>query len=184
MSRARRQTPNQPARAYEVGQDRVPANYTPLTPLNFLARSATVYPDKIAVVHGDTHYSYAELHGRCRRLASALTRRGIGRGDTVAIVAPNVPALLEAHFGVPMAGAVLNAINTRQDAATIAFYLEHGEAKLVLVDRELSPTVEEALGRLRRDITVVGIDDPACEGGELLAFVTAPAGLGTPDAGH
>jgi fatty-acyl-CoA synthase len=171
VPRARRQTPAEPARAYEVGQDRVPANYTPLTPLHFLARSASVYPDKIAVVHGDTHYSYAELHGRCRRLASALTGRGIGRGDTVAIVAPNTPALLEAHFGVPMAGAVLNAINVRQDAASIAFYLEHGEAKLVLVDRELSPVVEEALGRLARDVTVVGIDDPACEDGKLLGEI-------------
>ena len=105
-----------PSNIYRQNLDRNPANYAALTPLSFLARTAAVYPGKTAVIHGEQHYSYAELDGRCRRLASALARRGIGEGDTVAIMAPNVPAMLEAHFGVPMAGAVLNCLNTRLDA--------------------------------------------------------------------
>ena len=148
--------------------DRNAANSTPLTPLSFLSWAAHVYPEKTAVIHGERTFTYAEFQARCRRLASALSRRGIGRGDTVAVMAPNVPALLEAHYGVPMVGAVLNALNYRLDARTIAFILEHGEAKLLITDREFSPTVEQALALLGRRLPVIDIDDPLYEGGRLL----------------
>ena len=155
-----------PGRAspYATDLDRRPANYVPLTPLSFLARSAGVYPDKPAVIHGDRTFTYAEFAARCRRLASALARRGVGPGDTVAIMAPNVPAMLEAHFGVPMAGAVLNALNYRLDARTIAFLLEHSEATVLITDREFASTIEAALGQSRQRPVVVDIDDPLYEG--------------------
>src|SRR5713226_5340130 len=137
---------------YERNLDRVGANYAPLTPLSFLARAASVYPRKPAVIHGDLTFSYADFHARCRRLASALRRRGIGRGDTVAVMAPNVPAMLEAHYGIPMAGAVLNVLNYRLDARSIAFILEHGRAGLLIADKEFSGTIESALGLLERRI--------------------------------
>ena len=156
------------ASAFERDLDRGPANYVPLTPLWFLARSAAVYPRKPAVIHGDRTRTYAEFYARCRRLASALVRRGIGRGDTVAVMAPNVPAMLEAHYGVPMAGAVLNALNYRLDARSIAFILEHGEARLLITDREFSETIAAALALLGRKIPVIDIDDPLYEGGALL----------------
>src|SRR5579871_722419 len=125
--------------SYDAGHlKRQGANYEPLSPLSFLTRAALTYPNRTAVIHGATRYSYATFHERCRRLADALRRRGVGLGDTVAVMAPNVPALLEAHYGVPMAGAVLNALNYRLDARSIAFILEHGEAKIVIVDREFS----------------------------------------------
>jgi fatty-acyl-CoA synthase len=148
--------------------DRNTANSTPLTPVSFLSWAAHVYPEKTAVIHGERTYTYAEFQARCRRLAGALARRGIGRGDTVAVMAPNVPAMLEAHYGVPMAGAVLNALNYRLDARTIAFILEHGEAKLLITDREFSPTIEQALALLGRRLPVIDIDDPLYEGGRLL----------------
>src|SRR5271169_3748798 len=141
------------------------ANFLALTPLVFLRRTAAVYPDKLAVIDGAARFTYSELYSRCRRLADALRRRGIGRGDTVAVMAPNVPALLEAHYGVPMAGAVLNALNYRLDARSIAFMLEHGRAKLLITDREFSETVERALALLERPIPVIDIDDPLYEGG-------------------
>jgi fatty-acyl-CoA synthase len=149
---------------YAGGLDRRAANYVPLTPISFLARAAGVYPDKAAVIHGDRTFTYAEFAARCRRLASALARRGIGAGDTVAIMAPNVPAMLEAHFGVPMAGAVLNALNYRLDARTIAFLLEHSEAKLLITDREFAGTIEAALGQTRHRPPVIDIDDPLYDG--------------------
>jgi fatty-acyl-CoA synthase len=150
--------------SYEEGLERGPANYVPLTPLSFLARSAAVYPDKAAVVHGDRTFTYGEFHARARRLASALARRGIGVGDTVAVMAPNVPALLEAHYGVPMAGGVLNALNYRLDARSIAFILEHGGAKLLITDTEFSDTIGEALGLMARRIPVVDVVDPVYAG--------------------
>ncbi len=156
------------AGAFDQDLGRRPANFASLTPLSFLAWAAQVYAGKTAVVHGDRAFTYTELYARCRRLASALARRGIGRGDTVAIVAPNVPAMLEAHYGVPMAGAVLNPLNYRLDARTIAFILDHGEAKLLITDREFSPTVEEALRLLGRPIPVIDVDDPLDEGGRRL----------------
>jgi 3-(methylthio)propionyl---CoA ligase len=142
------------------------ANFTALTPLSFLARTASIYPDKPAVVHGDTRCSYREFYARCRRLADALRRGGIRPGDTVAFMAPNVPALLEAHYGVPMAGAVLNALNYRLDARSIAFILAHGEAKLLIADREFAPIVKPALEELGRPLPVVEIDDMC--GGDAL----------------
>src|SRR5262245_33125005 len=156
------------AAQYERDLERVRANFVPLTPLSFLARSASVYPEKTAVIHGDRTFTYAELYARCRRLASALTRRGVGLGDTVAVMAPNVPALLEAHYGVPMTGAVLNALNYRLDARSIAFILEHGGARLLITDREFSETIGRALELLGRSIPVIDIDDPLHEGGTLL----------------
>jgi len=156
------------AHPFEQDLDRGSANYVPLTPLSFLARAAAVYPTKAAVVHGERSFTYAEFYARCRRLASALRRRRVGVGDTVAVMAPNVPAMLEAHYGVPMAGAVLNALNHRLDARSIAFMLGHGGAKVLITDREFSDTVGQALGLLRRRITVIDIDDPLHEGGTLL----------------
>ena len=153
---------------YQRGLDRGPANYQPLTPLSFLEWSAAVYPDKCAVIHGETRFSYAEFNRRCHRLAAALAGRGIGLGDTVAVMAPNVPAMLEAHYGVPMTGAVLNALNYRLDPATIAFILDHGEAKLLITDREFSAVIRDALARLGREIIVIDIDDRLAPAGELL----------------
>ena len=142
------------------------ANFAALTPLAFLPRAAAVYPNKLAVIHGAFRFTYRQLYDRCRRLASALRRRGVGRGDTVAIMAPNVPALLEAHYGVPMAGAVLNALNYRLDAHAIAFVLDHAQAKLLIADREFAPVVRDALRALNRPLPLVEIDDGV--GGSLL----------------
>ena len=153
---------------YERNLEKNPANYAPLTPLGFLERAAAVYPDRVAVIHGNVRRRWAETYARCRRLASALARRGIGLGDTVAVLAPNVPAAFEATFGVPMAGAVLNALNTRLDPGTIAFSLEHGEAKLLIADKELAPTVKRALDRLGRGLPVIDIDDALAAGGECV----------------
>ena len=144
------------------------ANFAPLSPLSFLSRAADIYPEKVAVIHGKTRISYAELYRRCRRLASALRRRGVGRGDTVAFLAPNVPAMLEAHYGVAMAGAVLNALNYRLDARSIAFCLEHGGAKVLVTDREFSSVAKAALDGMARTPLVIDIDDPLHEGGELI----------------
>ena len=170
-------------RQYEVDLDRVAANHMPLTPLAFLERAAAVYATKPAVIHGDRAFTYAEFSARCRRLASALIRRGVRPGDTVAVMAPNVPAMLEAHYGVPMAGAVLNALNYRLDARTIAFILDHGQAKVLITDREFSDTIGRALALLERPILVVDVDDPLHEGGALLGEVDYEAFLaeGDPD---
>jgi fatty-acyl-CoA synthase len=138
---------------------RNPANFAALTPLGFLTRAAAIYPEKLAVVHGERRFTYREFDERCRRFADALRRRGIAPGDTVAVLAPNVPALLEAHYAVPMAGAVLNALNYRLDARGIAFILGHGGAKLLIADREFGPLVREALRRFGRDIPLVEIAD-------------------------
>ena len=170
---------------YEAGLERGPANHAPLTPLSFLARAAAVYPTKPAVVHGDRSYTYAEFAARCRRLASALTRRGIGLGDTVAIMAPNVPAMLEAHYGVPLTGAVLNALNYRLDARSIAFILDHAGARLLLTDTEFAPTIQEALGLLGQPLPVVDIDDPLAgpARGSRLGQTEYEALIGEGDAG-
>ncbi len=154
------------ANPFALGLDRNQANYVPLSPLSFLRRTAAVYPDRPAVIHGDHRTTWAETYRRCRRLASALARHGVGRHDTVAVMAPNIPAMFEAHFAVPMLGAVLNALNTRLDAAAVAFMLEHGEAKVLIADRELSDTVGRALQMVGRRPLVVDIDDPLGGGGE------------------
>ncbi len=144
---------------FDVGLDRTTANYCPLTPIDFLIRAGEVFRDRVGVIHRDRRWTWGEVARRCRRLASALSRRGIGRGDTVAVLCPNIPPMLEAHYGIPMVGAVLNALNTRLDPATIAFILEHGEAKLFLVDSELAPLAEAALARLSKTVPVVDIRD-------------------------
>ena len=123
---------------YEQDLDKNPANFAPLTPLTFLEWSASVYPEQAAVIHGERRFAWQETYGRCRRLASALSGRGIGLGDTVAAMLSNTPELYECHFGVPMTGAVLNALNTRLDADAIAFMLGHGGAKVLITDREFS----------------------------------------------
>jgi fatty-acyl-CoA synthase len=170
------------ANPYEIGLDKNGANYVPLTPIAFLLRSAAVYPNRTAVIHGEQRYRWRETLERCRRLASALTKRGIGRGDTVAVIAPNVPALFEAHFGVPMAGAVLNAINIRLDADTIAFILKHGEAKALVTDTEFSPAIKEALRRLDAKPVVIDIADAQGPGGDRLGEMDYEAFLASGDA--
>ncbi|MGZ5060625.1 MAG: acyl-CoA synthetase [Usitatibacter sp.] len=171
-----------PSNPFDTGLGRNAANYAPLTPLAFLRRSADVYPGKTAVIHGERSFSYREFDARCRRLASMLAGRGIGRGDTVAVMAPNVPALLEAHYAVPGVGAVLNALNYRLDAAAIAFCLEHGGAKVLITDRELSGVVAEALKLVGRDIFVVDIDDPLAAGGELVGSIDYESWIAQGDA--
>ena len=164
---------------YERHLSRNAANHVPLTPLTFLDRTAAVFPDRLAVRHGKRRYSWRQAAERCRRLGSALARRGIGAGDTVAVMAPNTPEMFEAHFGVPMTGAVLNALNVRLDAATIAFILDHGEAKVLLTDREFAPTIAEALKRTERRLLVIDIDDPEYSGpGERLGALDYEALLG------
>uniref|UniRef100_UPI0025BD4156 AMP-binding protein n=3 Tax=unclassified Aquisalimonas TaxID=2644645 RepID=UPI0025BD4156 len=158
-----------PAPIFEHHLDQTPANYVPLSPLTFIERTAATYPERTAVVHGSIRRTWAETYARCRRLASALERRGIGKGDTVAAMLPNIPEMLEAHFGVPMVGAVLNALNTRLDADAIAFMLGHGEARVLIADREFAPVIHEALSRVDRDILVIDVDDPEYGEGEPLS---------------
>jgi fatty-acyl-CoA synthase len=168
---------------YETGLDRNPANFAPLSPLSFLARTAEVYPDRVALIHGDYRATWAQTYRRCRQLASALAKLGIGAGDTVAVMAPNTPPMYEAHFGVPMTGAVLNTLNTRLDADAIAFMLNHGEAKVLLTDREFSATVAPAVKQVRNDLTVIDIEDVLAAGGALLGEQTYESFLagGDPD---
>ena len=153
---------------YDQGLDKNAANFASMSPLTFIARAAAVHPDRPAVIHGARVATWAETYARCRRLASALAGRGIGKGDTVAVMAPNVPELFEAHFGVPMIGAVLNALNVRLDAPTLAFILDHGEAKVLITDREFSPVIVAALAEIGREILVIDIDDPLAAGGDLV----------------
>jgi fatty-acyl-CoA synthase len=149
---------------YAKDLEKTAANHVALTPLSFIERSAHVYPDRLAVVHGAVRRTWKETYARCRQLASALARRGIGRGDTVAVMLPNIPAMYEAHFGVPMCGAVLNTLNTRLDAEAIAFMLRHGEAKLLLTDREFSGVVEKAVAMLESRPFLVDVEDPEYNG--------------------
>ncbi len=153
---------------YDTGLNKNSANYTPLSPLSLIARSAYVYPKRIAVIHGDRRFTWANVYARCRRLASALRRHGIVAGDTVAAMLPNIPELVEAHFGVAMAGAVLNTLNTRLDAEAIAFMLDHGEAKVLLTDREFAATIGKALTLVSKKPLVIDVDDPEFDGGALL----------------
>ncbi len=168
---------------YNQGLPQNPANHAALTPITFLARSAFVFPDYPALVHGPIRRSWREVYERCRRLASALTQQGVGRGDTVSFLCPDTPPLYEAHFGVPMAGAVLNAINTRLDAETIAFILEHGESKVLFVDREFADVAERALRQVEHPPLVIGIDDPVFQEGRLIGTAEYEAFIarGDPD---
>src|ERR1700742_3283691 len=167
---------------YLTGPARNAANSQPLTPLTLLERAAQVYPDQLAIVHGALRRDYREFYARCRRLASALAKRGIGRGDTVSAVLANTPAMLECHYGVPMAGAVLNTINTRLDAAIIAFQFDHGGAKVVITDREFSKVVKEALSLCKVKPLVVDYDDPEFSGaGERLGSIEYEDFIGSGD---
>jgi fatty-acyl-CoA synthase len=164
--------------------DRTPANYVPLSPISFLVRAARVYPNRVAVVHGARRITYAEFFARARRLAGAMAGLGVGKGDTVAVIAPNVPALLEAHYAVPVLGAVLCPINTRLDAAAIAFILQHGEAKVLLADRELGSDVTRALALMRERPAVIDIDDPAATDTTPIADTEYEAFLRSGDPTH
>ena len=152
------------ANPYETDLPKTPANFTAMSPLSLIARTAAVYPNYPAVVHGQRRFTWAETYARCRRLGSALQPKGLKPGETVAMVATNIPAHYEAHFGVAMAGGVLNSINTRLDAAAVAFILDHGEAKIVLVDRELSGVVKAALTQCQAKPFVIDIDDETYTG--------------------
>jgi fatty-acyl-CoA synthase len=168
---------------YDIDLDRNPANFQSLTPLSFLARAAEVYPDTTAIVHGARSWNYRQFYSRARQLASALARRGIKRGDTVSVMLANTPALIEAHYGVPMTGAVLNALNTRLDAALIAFILDHADAKVLITDREFSNVVKEALARAKVKPLVVAYDDAEFTGaGERLGGLEYEELLGEGDA--
>ena len=156
------------ANSFERDLDRNAANYTPLSPLSLIARTAYTYPHHLAVVHGDRRYTWAETYARSRRLASALSKAGIGVGDTVALLASNTPEMVEAHFGVPMTGGVLNTLNTRLDAEAIAFMLQHGGAKVLITDTEFSPTVEKALAQRDSKPLVIDIVDALGPGGKRL----------------
>ena len=145
---------------YEVGLDKNEANHQPLSPLPFLERAASVFPDRIAVVHGNTKLTYAQFYRRCRQFASVLAARGIGRGDTVSVMLANTPPMLEAHYAVPMCGAVLHAINTRLDASVIAFQLEHGESKVLITDTAFSSTINVALEKTKAEPFVIDYSDP------------------------
>jgi fatty-acyl-CoA synthase len=158
---------------YDRDLDKNPANFQPLTPTTFLARAAAVFPDRTAIVHGNAYITYGEFHARSRRLASALTRLGVRRGDTVSVMLANTPAMLEVHYGVPMTRGVLNTLNTRLDAAILAFTLDHAETKVLITDREFAPVVKEALARATVKPIVIDYDDPE--------FVQTGERLGTLD---
>ncbi|MCF4165351.1 acyl-CoA synthetase [Zavarzinia compransoris] len=149
---------------YETDLDKNPANYVPLTPIGFLERSAAIYPNRTAIIHGDRRISYADAYARARRLASALAAKGVGLGDTVSVMAPNIPPVLDAHFGVPMLGAILNTLNIRLDAATIAFTLDHAETKVLITDREFAHVIKPALEMCKVKPLVIDIDDPVYTG--------------------
>ncbi|WP_288581565.1 acyl-CoA synthetase [uncultured Methylobacterium sp.] len=173
------------ATIYDHGLDRNPANHQPLTPLTFLERAAAVFPDRTAVIHGGLRRSYRDLYARCRRLASALEAHGVGRGDTVAVMLANTPAMIECHYGVPMAGAVLNTLNTRLDAAIIGFCLDHGEAKVVITDREFARTMGSALAQAGVTPLVIDYDDPDYDGpGERLGTIEYEDFLAGGDPAH
>ena len=170
---------------YDVDLDRNPANYQPLTPLGFLERAAAVFPDHSAIIHGPLRRSYAEFYSRARRLASTLSKRGIKRGDSVSVFLANTPAMLECHYGVPMCQAVLNTLNTRLDAAIIAFSLDHADAKVVITDREYSKVMKEALALCKAKPLVIDYDDPEYKGaGERLGSIEYEDFIAQGDAGY
>ncbi len=167
---------------YDLGLDKNPANFVALSPLSYLERTALIYPQRTAIVYGDVRQTWSQTYERCRRMASALVAKGIGRGDTVAVMLPNVPAMYEAHFGIPMSGAVLNTLNTRLDPEAIAFMLQHGEAKVLFTDREFAPVVEKALAMLgpKRPF-VIEVEDDTAPAGKRLGQVSYEAFLAEGD---
>ncbi|PAY06742.1 MULTISPECIES: acyl-CoA synthetase [Bradyrhizobium] len=168
---------------YSIGLDKTPANYVPLTPLSFLARSAAVYPDHISAVYEGRSFTWKQTYERCKRFASYLAGRGIGHGDTVAAMLPNIPAMNELHFAVPMTGAVLNALNIRLDAASIAFQLDHGGAKIILVDPEFCHVIAEALSQMKgAKPFVIDVDDAAFSGGKRIGEIEYEAAVAQGDA--
>jgi fatty-acyl-CoA synthase len=156
---------------YDTDLEKNAANYTPLSPLTFIERAASAYPERIAQIHGERRYSWAETYNRCRRLASALRQRGIGKNDTVALMLPNVPEMFEAHFAIPMSGGVIHALNIRLDADAIAFQLSHGGASILITDREFSATMQAALAQLEAPPLVIDVDDDTVGGGELIGEI-------------
>ena len=170
---------------YDIGLDKNPANYQPLTPLTFLDRAAKVFPDHTAIVHGNARTTYRDFYARARRLGAALAKRGIGKGDTVSVMLSNTPAMLECHYGVPMTKAVLNTLNTRLDAQIIAFTLDHAETKVLITDREFSKTVKEALALCKGKPLVIDYDDPEYpQDGEMLGEMEYEALLAEGDPGY
>ena len=166
---------------YEQGLAPAAVNHIALSPLSFIERTASVYPHYPAVVHGSIRRNWAETYARCRRLASALAGRGIGKGDTVAVMLPNIPQMLEAHFGVPMIGAVLNPLNVRLDAEAIAFMLQHGEAKVLITDREFHEVIHAAVGMLDPPPLVIDVDDPEYGEGQAVSDLDYEAFLAEGD---
>src|ERR1700680_2588155 len=169
---------------YDIGLGKTQANYVPLTPLSFLARSAAVYPNHLSAVYEGRSFTWSQTYARCRRFASFLSGRGIGEDDTVAAMLPNIPAMNELHFAVPMAGAVLNALNIRLDAPSIAFQLDHGGAKIILVDPEFTGVIAEALTLMKGSKPfVIDVDDATFAGGRRLGEMEYEAALseGDPD---
>ncbi|MBR0840458.1 acyl-CoA synthetase [Bradyrhizobium liaoningense] len=167
---------------YDVGLDKCSANFVPLTPLSFLSRTAAVYPDLTSIIYGDRSFTWAQTHERCKRFASYLRRRGVGVGDTTAAMLPNVPAMNELHFSVSMAGAVLNALNVRLDAPSIAFQLDHGGAKIILVDPEFSSVITDALALMKGPKPfVVDVDDPSFKGGSRIGEIEYEAAVAQGD---
>src|SRR6201982_1969323 len=167
---------------FDVGLEKTPANFVALTPLSFLARTAAIYPNHTSVVYEDRSFTWSETYARCQRFASYLAGRGIGPGDTVAAMLPNIPAMNEAHFAVPMTGAVLNALNIRLDAPSIAFQLEHGGAKIILVDPEFSGVISDALAQMKGPKPfVVDVDDASFKGGERIGEIEYEAAVAQGD---
>ena len=144
---------------YNTNLDKNHANFTPLSPLSFLQRSAEVYPNRLSIIHGSKKYTWSDTFKRSKQLASALTKKGVGKGDTVAVLCFNTPEIYEAHYGIPMIGAIINTINIRLDVDTISYILEHGEAKVVITDNELSPTMKEVLNKIKTKPLVIDVDD-------------------------
>src|SRR6201999_2958258 len=167
---------------YEVGLEKTEANFVALTPLSFLARTAAIYPSHVSAVYEGRVFNWSETYARCRRFASYLAGRNIGRGDTVAAMLPNIPAMNEAHFAVPMAGAVLNTLNIRLDAASIAFQLDHRGAKIILVDPEFAGVITDALALMKgKRPFVVDVDDAAFAGGKRVGGIEYEAALAQSD---
>lgn len=168
---------------YDIGLDKNPANFTQLTPLTFIERSAIIFPEKTSIIYGNQKYSWKQTYERCKRLASALTQIGVTKNDTVSIIAANTPAMYEAHFGVPMSGAVLNTLNVRLSADTLAFMLQHSDAKVLLVDKEFSEVIAKALNQIEHSIYVIDIDDENVSTGHSVGKIEYEAFLekGNPD---
>src|SRR6185369_9487394 len=169
---------------YSIGLDKTPANYVPLTPLSFLARSAAVYPDHVSTVYEGRSFTWAQTYERCRRFASYLAGKGIGGDDTVAAMLPNIPAMNELHFAVPMTGAVLNTLNIRLDAPSIAFQLDHGGAKIILVDPEFADVITDALKLMSGPKPfVIDVDDASFSDGRPIGEIEYEAALAQGDPG-